>query len=155
MALPEIDIRPRLIGLVLVMVLVVVLVAVPGIFPTQVQGQGNNESGEVSYFEDIADLPLAPGLTEQADRGLTFDKPDGRIIEAMAAGDVAPEAVIRFYQETLPALGWRLIGPKEAGSTAFRFAREGERLTLTVVTRYLEPGDQEQVTELQIELSPE
>lgn len=147
MARPEIDIRPLLVGFALIAALCA--------FPAMVQGGGVNGLADVSYFQDIADLPLAPGLTEEADRGLTFDKPDGRIIEAVAVGDVNPDAVIRFYRETLPALGWQAIGPKEGGLRTLRFAREGEQLTLTVVTRYREPEDQKQATELRIEISPE
>ena len=54
-----------------------------------------------------------------------FDKPDGRLVEAEAIGNL-PEARIRScYSQTLPQLGWQ-----SAGDGLFR--REGEGLSLAV-----------------------
>ena len=58
------------------------------------------------YLKAVSDLPLADGLREQADKATVFDTPIGRIVNAYATGNVAPEAVLDFYDETLPALGW-------------------------------------------------
>jgi hypothetical protein len=58
------------------------------------------------YLKAVTDLPLATGLKEQADKATVFDTPLGRIVNAYATGNVAPEAVLDFYDETLPALGW-------------------------------------------------
>jgi hypothetical protein len=58
------------------------------------------------YLKAVTDLPLADGLKEQADKATVFDTPVGRIVNAYATGNVAPEAVLDFYDETLPALGW-------------------------------------------------
>jgi len=77
------------------------------------------------FIAGIEDLPVMPGLAEIADAGLIFDKPSGRIVEAYAQGEVGEQAVLDFYQETLPQLGWL----SQAGN---RFAREGEELTLQV-----------------------
>lgn len=75
------------------------------------------------FVSQVEDLPLMPGLTEVADAGVAFDSPSGRIVEAYAAGAVSRDAVLGFYDETLPQLGWQRSG--EAA-----FAREGETLTL-------------------------
>ena len=62
---------------------------------------------ETSFLADIDALPLAPGLTEDAASRVAFDKPEGRIVQALARGRADPAAVRTFYAETLPALGWR------------------------------------------------
>lgn len=71
------------------------------------------------------DLPLMPGLSEVPGSGIIFDKPDGRIVDAYAEGKVGREALLRFYRDTLPQLGWR-----PAGTLAFE--RESEKLTLQI-----------------------
>ena len=63
-----------------------------------------------AFLADVDDLPLAPGLIEDAGSRMAFDKPGGRIVQALASGPVAPAAVRTFYTETLPELGWQL-GP--------------------------------------------
>ena len=78
---------------------------------------------ETRYFEALPDLPVMPGLIELEAAGLSFDKPGGRIVTLYATGTAAPESVIDFYDETLPALGWQASG-------AEIWLREGERLTL-------------------------
>ncbi len=79
------------------------------------------------FIEQVTDLPLMPGLSEVRDAGVVFDKPDGRIVEAYAEGDVERDAVIGFYRDTLPQLGWTRA--KTAGAAA-TFRREGENLAL-------------------------
>jgi hypothetical protein len=76
-----------------------------------------------SYIAEVEDLPLMPGLAEVEGAGVIFDKPDGRIVEAYAQGEVARDAVLAFYRQTLPQLGWRATG-------AAAFRREGEALSL-------------------------
>ena len=61
----------------------------------------------VRFMETIEDLPLMPGLDEDAASGINFDSPGGRIIEVYAAGRVTAAAVAEFYKEVLPQLGWR------------------------------------------------
>lgn len=61
------------------------------------------------FLAEVDDLPLAPGLTELAG-GTLFDSPTGRIVEANAQGNVLEVEARSFYDETLPELGWRVIG---------------------------------------------
>ena len=75
------------------------------------------------FFTALNDLPAMPGLAEMTGKGVVFDKPEGRIVEIYAQGPVKRADVLKFYQSTLPALGW-----VEAGSLAFR--REGEVLRI-------------------------
>jgi hypothetical protein len=75
------------------------------------------------FVPGTEDVPLMPGLAPLAGSPLRFDKPEGRIVETQASGRVTRAAVRRFYNETLPQLGWRAVG-----GDAWR--REGERLHL-------------------------
>ena len=79
------------------------------------------------YFTELPDLPLMPGMAEMPDAGVSFDKPEGRIVEVYAQGEGTEDEVLRFYRRALPQLGWEAAGPK-------RFRREGEVLNLEVET---------------------
>lgn len=83
------------------------------------------KAGESGFLAGIEDLPIMPGLEELTDQGLVFDKPEGRIVEAFAEGDLAPDDVAVFYSRTLPELGW------EAESAGL-YRREGEVLAIEV-----------------------
>jgi hypothetical protein len=86
--------------------------------------QGSADAGQGSaYVAGIPDLPLMPGLKELPDSGLVFDKPGGRIVDALAQGSMTPQSVITFYDQTLPQLGWQ----REGRGT---YLREGERLEI-------------------------
>lgn len=76
-----------------------------------------------SFFQSIDDLPLAPGLTESADEGVSFDSPGGRIVTAVAQGADSIEAYRRFYDDALPALGWKRLADG-------RYRRDDEVLSL-------------------------
>lgn len=78
---------------------------------------------DTAYFEQLPDLPVMPGLEEAAAAGVAFDKPGGRIVTLYAVGSVEPPAVARFYDDSLPALGWQPGG-------AARWTRAGEALRL-------------------------
>ena len=75
------------------------------------------------FVAGTEDVPLMPDLQPVAGSALAFDKPQGRIVEAQAKGKVTRAAVLAFYAQTLPQLGW-----KPAGRDAWR--REGETLRL-------------------------
>lgn len=79
--------------------------------------------GATDFFAAIDDLPLMPGLTEDANAGVNFDSPAGRIAEAVAFGDVSERQVLEFYAAALPQLGWRRDGDAQ-------FSREREILKL-------------------------
>ena len=83
------------------------------------------QDGSGGFVGGIDDLPLMAGLVEDSAAGLVFDKPEGRIVEAVAAGPLERAAVEAFYAATLAELGWR-----PSGDGAYR--REGEVLRITV-----------------------
>lgn len=74
------------------------------------------------FFAAVDDVPIMPGLREVPESGFVFDKPDGRIAEATARGRVTREAVLAFYADALPQLGWAMVEPG-------RFKRDDEGLT--------------------------
>jgi hypothetical protein len=75
------------------------------------------------FVAGTEDVPLMPGLVAVAGKGLAFDKPEGRIVEAETRGAVARAKVRDFYDATLPQLGWSAAG-------ADRWQREGEMLRI-------------------------
>lgn len=77
------------------------------------------------FLAGIPDLPLMQGLTEALESGLVFDKPGGRIVEAVAAGAVSAGEVAAFYETTLPQFGWQR---GKAGT----YLRDGEKLKLDI-----------------------
>ncbi|MEM7119817.1 MAG: hypothetical protein AAF563_00995 [Pseudomonadota bacterium] len=79
-----------------------------------------------TFVAGIGDLPLMEGLVEDPDAAIIYDKPEGRIVEAIAHGNVAAEDVRTFYGDTLLQLGWQASGEDMV------FTREGEVLTIVV-----------------------
>ncbi len=83
-----------------------------------------SEARAAAGFLSIAeDVPLMPGLAENADAATVFDKPTGRIGSTEAKGNVTQAAVKQFYAATLPQLGWQAAG-------ADLYRRDAERLRL-------------------------
>jgi len=87
-------------------------------------------AADPEYLAAVADLPLPPGLVEDVGAGISFDKPEGRIIEALARGAVAKTDVAAFYRAALPGLGWKRLTDDQSGS---RWQRGGEILSVDIV----------------------
>lgn len=85
----------------------------------------SNVKATDKFLRGINDLPLMPGLQEDLGASIIFEKPNGRIIVALATGNESIKSVRDFYTKTLPQLGWDNI---DGGV----FQRSGERLTLTI-----------------------
>ncbi len=65
---------------------------------------------EQGFFSTMQDMPLMAGLEELTDHGVSFDKPEGRIIESLAImHEVTEQQVLEFYQSTLPQFGWGVV----------------------------------------------
>ncbi len=87
-----------------------------------VAGEATGQSvAPAVFFSTLDDLPLMSGLVEIVDEGMVFDKPEGRVVESVAAGAVPLGAVVAYYEAVLPELGWKRRGNAE-------FARSGEML---------------------------
>jgi hypothetical protein len=63
------------------------------------------------FLAGTEDVPLMPGLHNEPNTLVVFDKPQGRIVEAEARGKVTRAAVEKFYAASLPELGWKADGP--------------------------------------------
>lgn len=87
-------------------------------------------AADPEYLAAVADLPLPPGLVEDVGAGISFDKPEGRIVEALARGAVAKTDVAAFYRAALPGLGWKPLADDQASS---RWQRGGEVLSVDIV----------------------
>lgn len=80
---------------------------------------------QATFFSSLEDIPLMPGLSELPAQGMVFDKPEGRIVEALAlTGGLARKDIVVYYGGTLPQLGWGRV-------TDTRFFREGEVLEIS------------------------
>ncbi|MEE2996745.1 MAG: hypothetical protein VX700_06320 [Pseudomonadota bacterium] len=81
-----------------------------------------------TFFSAIEDLPIAPGLIEAVDEGVSFGSVSGRIVTAIAYGGGDIYAYRGFYKKALPALGWRR-GPDNV------YRRDQEALSLDFENR--------------------
>lgn len=82
------------------------------------------------YLSTIGDVPLAEGLQELPDAGFVFDKPQGRIVQLTAShqAGVTQQALMAFYRDSLPNLGWQA---RQVAPGLLTFFRRGEILRLT------------------------
>ena len=91
------------------------------------------------FLRFVEDLPLAPGLIEDANAIVVFDKPNGRIVETRAIGPHSSvAAVVDFYRQTLPQLGWIAVAAAlkatPTGEMQLSFTRDREALSLSIGT---------------------
>ncbi|MBT3172456.1 MAG: hypothetical protein HN333_13625 [Rhodospirillaceae bacterium] len=75
------------------------------------------------FLSAIEDVPLMAGLTEDRAAALEFDKPDGRLVEAYAYGEIGKQAASIFYTNVMPEFGWQI-------ASDLVFSREGEMLRI-------------------------
>ena len=54
----------------------------------------------------VGDLPIMPALSVEPALGFAFDSPNGRIVMIFASSAAAAPDIMRFYNESLPAIGW-------------------------------------------------
>ncbi len=82
-----------------------------------------------TFLASAPDFPVMPGLEEEVDRAVVFDKPTGRIIEAYVKGQAAGSDILTYYARTLPQFGWQA---EEKPKHRSHYKRAGEKLTLTI-----------------------
>ena len=75
-----------------------------GIFAsTSLQTSQAVESQQHSW---VGDLPIMPALSVESALGFAFDSPSGRIVMVFASSAAAAPDIMRFYNESLPVIGW-------------------------------------------------
>lgn len=84
---------------------------------------GGAAAQSAAFVAGMGDVPAMPGLSAAENGALVFDKPGGRIVESVMQGALDRKAVLGFYAQTMPQLGWRRLGDA-------RFERDGEELRL-------------------------
>ncbi len=85
-------------------------------------------TGQEKFLSALQDIPLMPGMTEMKEEALVFDKPSGRIAESAAlAQGIEVEEISRFYNLTLPQLGWLKTGEGA-------YVRQDEELRISVAS---------------------
>ena len=79
-----------------------------------------------SFLAAIEEVPLMAGLTEEETPALDFDKPDGRLVETYAYGEVGAQEATDFYRAVMPEFGGQNID-------GLVFTREGEMLRIELI----------------------
>ena len=107
----------------------------------QILGQGMEQEQEQAprqgFLSAAPDVPLAPQLIEKPEQALIFDKAEGRII-TMEAVFIAPYAdsdgvaVLDFYRNVLPNLGWQSPSDGWQRPDRLDFARGHESLSVQI-----------------------
>ena len=128
MTAPSATARAALTALLLTGPVLAGLAGVP--LPTSARAE-SARAESARYVEGMGDVPVMPGLAPAEEAPLVFDKPAGRIAQSVMAGAMDRGAVLSFYNQTMPQLGWSRA-PQRAGGTA-SFLREGEELRLEFV----------------------
>ena len=65
-----------------------------------------SQAAESQQHTWVGDLPIMPALSVEPALGFAFDSPNGRIVMVFASSAVAAPDIMRFYNESLSAIGW-------------------------------------------------
>ena len=65
-----------------------------------------SQAAESQQHSWVGDLPIMPALSVEPALGFAFDSPNGRIVMVFASSAAAAPDIMRFYNESLPAIGW-------------------------------------------------
>ena len=79
-----------------------------------------------SFLGVSEEVPLMAGRTEEETPARDFDKPDGRLVETYAYGEVGAQEATDFYRAVMPEFGWQNID-------GLVFTREGEMLRIELI----------------------
>ncbi len=109
----------RVLSIVALCLAAAVITAPPACAQEKGQSAAQEQSAPVQntftqtvYSSIASDLPLMPGMEEKPDTLVMFDTPEGRIAEISMDCPHGEVEVLKYYGETLPALGWRAENPQ-------------------------------------------
>ncbi len=127
------------------LLLTAALIALPVAFATPLYAADTGDQGSETQFANVIDdLPLMPGLQLVDDEDVLFDEPgSGRIAETNAVGSVDIGEVYKFYQRSLPHLGWKAVNAHtyERGSEMLHIDAKANN-KVTTVTFTVKPAKQ-------------
>ena len=91
-------------------------------------------ANSASFIEGLEDVPLMQGLEQQHSDAISFGNEESRLIESTLIGKkVKFASVEKFYQDTLPQMGWKIQGRKKNTLT---FYRDRETLEITRIASH-------------------
>lgn len=80
------------------------------------------------FIDGLEDVPVMKGLTQLAKDNISFGNEESRLVEAyLTSNRVGFKAVIKFYKDTLPQMGWRC---EDESADRLSFRREGEMIDI-------------------------
>jgi hypothetical protein len=65
-----------------------------------------SQAAESQQHTWVGDLPIMPAFSVEPALGFAFDSPNGRIVMVFASSAAAAPDIMRFYNESLQAIGW-------------------------------------------------
>lgn len=86
------------------------------------------------FIEGLEDVPVMEGLHQLPNDALSFGNEESRLVEATLVGEKTKFASVeKFYQETLPQMGWSFQGRKKS---SLIFYRDRESLEITRISSH-------------------
>lgn len=94
----------------------------------------NSLSAHASEFlKSMDDFPIMPGLVEQDSKSSIYDTINGKILEAELSGNFQENEVLKFYQDSLPNLGWVIDDNwRKKNSNIMHYKRGNEELAIEI-----------------------
>ena len=85
------------------------------------------------FINGLEDIPVMNGLEQQHSDAIAFGNEESRFVEATLIGNkIKFASVEKFYQDTLPQMGWIFKGRKKNTLT---FYRDRETLEISRIER--------------------
>lgn len=86
-------------------------------------------SADASFVEGLEDIPLPEKVTQIENGSLSFGNEEIRLFEAYLSAEKQEfNNIVKFYNETLPQMGWQ---KKNKKNNVILFERDGETLEIT------------------------
>lgn len=86
-------------------------------------------SAKAAFIEGLEDVPVMEGLKQIPNDSISFGNEESRLVEAILTSNKAGfRKVEKFYQATLPQMGWIYQGKREQ---TLVFEREGEIIEIS------------------------
>ena len=86
-------------------------------------------SAKASFVEGLEDIPLPTGVVQIENGSLSFGNEEIRLFETYFSAEKQKfENISKFYEETLPQMGWQ---KKHKNNQKISFERDGETLEIS------------------------